>query len=77
MAEVTNELIYEVLKGIQTRLERFDERFEDISEELIGIRTHMHASQGEINRIYTRLGAIETRIDRVEKRLEIITEPAD
>jgi archaellum component FlaC len=77
MAEVTNDLIYEVLKNVQQRLDRMDSRLNDITEELVGVRLHMHAIQGDVNSIFTRLGTLEARVDRIERRLDIVTEPAN
>tara|TARA_R110002020_G_scaffold224505_7_gene434034 strand:- start:1035 stop:1268 length:234 start_codon:yes stop_codon:yes gene_type:complete len=77
MAEVTNELIYEILKGIQDRLSKIEDSQRDIREELIGVRLHMHAMQGEINSIFARTSAIEDRLTKIERRLDIIGEPAE
>ena len=77
MAHVTNELIYEVLKNMQQRLDRIENRLGDITEELVGVRLHMHAVQGDVNSIFTRLGTLEARVDRIEKRLDIVNEPAE
>jgi len=76
MAEVTNDLIYEVLKGIQGRMDRLETGQRDIKEELIAVRLHQHAAQGELNGLLSRIGSVEDRLDRIENRLEIIGEPA-
>ena len=76
MAEISNELLLETLKSVQSRIGMIEDGQRDIKEELVAIRMHQHASQGEINSIYTRLGGIEVRLDRIEKRLDIIDEPA-
>ncbi len=77
MAEVTNELLLGVLNNIQNPLASLEEGQGDVKNELVAIRQHQHASQGEINAIYGRLGSMETRLDRIEKRLDIISEPAE
>ena len=77
MAEVTNDLIFETLKNTRGRIGNLEEGQRDIKEELIAIRLHQHAAQGEINNIYSRLGTIETRLDRIETGIGIISEPAD
>ncbi len=76
MAEVTNDLICEVLKGIQGRMDRLETGQRDIKEELIAVRLHQHAAQGELNGLLSRIGSVEDRLDRIENRLEIIGEPA-
>ncbi len=77
MAEVTNELLLENLKTIQDKLSKLDNGVRDLKEEMVAMRLHQHASQGEINNIYGRLGSIEVRIERIEKRLDIVSEPAE
>ncbi len=77
MSEVTNDLLLENLKSIQDKLSKLDNGVKDIKEEMVAMRLHQHASQGEINNIYGRLGSIEIRIERIENRLEIVTEPAE
>ncbi|MEL6745139.1 MAG: hypothetical protein AAFO68_06690 [Pseudomonadota bacterium] len=78
MAEaIDNELLFRLLQSIQARLDRMDARLGDMTEELVGIRTHQHATQGETNQIYTRVSSVEQRLQRIEKRLDIIGEPAE
>ena len=77
MAEVTNELIYEVLKSIQNRLDKLETGQRDIKEELIAVRLHQHAAQGELNTLLSRMGGVENRLDRIERRLDLIGEPAE
>ncbi|MBC7282402.1 hypothetical protein [Hoeflea sp.] len=77
MADVTNELIHEVLKGIKDRLSKIEDSQGDIREELIGVRLHMHAKQGEINSILSRTSAIKSWLTKIERRLDIIGEPAE
>lgn len=77
MADVTNELIYEVVKGVQSGLGGLETGRRDIKEELIAARLHQNASQGELNASLSRMGGLESRLDRIEKRLDIIGEPAE
>lgn len=57
MADVTNDLIYEVLKSIQTRLDRMDFTLSEVKAELQAVRGHMLAVQQDTSNIYGRLGS--------------------
>ena len=52
MAEVTNALIYEVLKNIQERLGRMEEGQRSIREELTALRGHQLAMQRDVYNIH-------------------------
>lgn len=75
MTEVTNELVYELLKSMQTRLTRMDGKLDEVKLELQAIRGHQLAIQQDVSVIYARLGHIENRVDRIETRLGLL-EPA-
>lgn len=76
MAEVTNELIYEVLKAVQFRMTNIEDGVREVKGELVAIRGHMLATQSDIANIYDKLGKIEYRVERIERRLDIVPEPA-
>jgi hypothetical protein len=69
MAEVTNALMYEVLKSIQQQTQRMDLTLGEVKLELQVIRGHQLAIQQDISVIYSRLGSIELRVDSIERRL--------
>ncbi len=71
MADVTPELIYEVLKQIQTRLGGLEDGQRAIREELQAMRGHQLSTQTDIHNIYVRLDSLEAWSRRVEKRLEL------
>ena len=75
MAEVTNELIYEILKRIQDQLAVLAEGQRAIREELQALRGHQLAMQRDISNIYNRLDVFDARLQRVERRLDL-HEPA-
>jgi hypothetical protein len=75
VAEVTNELMYEVLKQVQERLGRMDGKMDELKQELISIRVHMVATQNDIANIYTMLGRYDARLERIERRLELVEVP--
>ncbi|HEV7285002.1 MAG TPA: hypothetical protein VGN75_09095 [Kaistia sp.] len=71
MADVTNELIYEVLKSIRNDVTRIDHKTDEIKAELQAMRGHMIALQTDLHNIYVTLDRHETRLDRIERRLEL------
>ena len=71
MAEVTNELIYEVMKSIQTRLGNLDDGQREIKSELQALRGHMLAMQTDISNLYAGQAKVELRLGRIERRLEL------
>lgn len=75
MAEATNDLIYEVLKWMQTRLGRMDANIVDVKSELQAIRTHMTGLGQDISNIYQVIGRHDARLGRIETRLGLL-EPA-
>ena len=75
MAEVTNELLYEVLKTIQTRLGNIEQGQREAAARLSAIQTHLMAVEKDVANIYDSLGALDGRLNRVEQRLEIVGEP--
>jgi hypothetical protein len=74
MAEVTNELIYEVLKQLQSDVAGLKDAWQE-NTALNAIRTHMIAQSQDIQNIYAILARHDGRLARIERRLEI-TEPA-
>lgn len=77
MADQTQELMFEVLKSLQGEIRMLREGQRDIKEELIAVRLHQHAAQGELNALLSRMGGVENRLERIEHRLDIVTEPAN
>ena len=74
MAEVTNELMYEVLKALREDIARGQDGQQDIRTELQAIRGHMLAMQTDIGNVYTMLTRHERRLGRIERRLDIVDE---
>ena len=72
MAEVTNELMYEVLKQIQSDMHGLKEGQREHSAALNALRTHMVALQQDVSNIYAILVRHEHRLDRIGRRLEIV-----
>jgi archaellum component FlaC len=77
MAQVTNELMYEVLKRVQERLDHIEDGVRDINGQLNAMRDHMSAQNKDVANIYNKLVGHEMRLERIERRLDLIGEPAE
>jgi tetrahydromethanopterin S-methyltransferase subunit G len=75
MTEITNELIYEVLKRMQDRLTALDRKVDEVKAELVSIRGHVVASQQDVHNVYMQLAGQDARLERIDRRLDLI-EPA-
>lgn len=71
MAEITNELMYEVLRQIQADIAGLKLGQHDIKTELVAIRGHFVAMQQDVHNLYSILVRHETRLDRIDRRLEL------
>jgi chromosome segregation ATPase len=71
MAEVTNELIYEILKQLQDRMGAFEKKIDEVKGELQALRIHSLAIQQDTQNIYATLTRHDARLDRIERRLEL------
>jgi len=71
VAEVTNDLILEILKSLQGDIRLLKDGQSEIKQELISIRGHMISIQSDISNIYGILARHDDRLDRIERRLEL------
>lgn len=83
MAEVTNELIYEMLKAMQVRLGNLEENTREVRGEVRALRSaisaidnRMGAFHMDLANLYEASGAMEGRMSRIERRLEITDTPS-
>jgi DNA repair ATPase RecN len=72
MAEVSNDLIYEVLKQIQERLGNVDSKVTELKAEMQAFRGHLVSLQQDVHNIYTILDRHDARLDRIERRLQLV-----
>jgi hypothetical protein len=72
MAEVTNELMFEVLKQVQSDVTGIKETLPETNASLNAVRIHMVGLQQDISNIYTALTRHDARLDRIERRLNIV-----
>lgn len=75
MAEVSNELIFEVLNQVQQRLDRVDHKIDEIKSELNALRGHQISMQQDLQNVYGILGRSDVRLDHIERRLELTDVP--
>ena len=78
MADVSNELIYEVLKPVQSRLPNIEHKLEEIDGRhavLIGrlesVRMEVAAAHIGIESIYKSISHSDGRLARIERPLEL------
>lgn len=69
---VTNELIYEVLKTIQSRLERQEDLLKELHEGQLRTREDANAVRGDVLRLERQLASLDVRLGRIEKRLNLV-----
>ena len=75
MAEVSNELIYEVLKILQRDVGEVKSSIGDVKTELNALRGHMISLQQDVHNIYGILGRHDSHLERIGHRLELSDAP--
>jgi septal ring factor EnvC (AmiA/AmiB activator) len=83
VADVSNELIYEVLKSVQFRLAQVDGKVDEVRQGMQAFGTSQNAIRQEITGIHEEILGIhatlvrhEARLDRIDHRLELSDAPA-
>jgi predicted nucleic acid-binding Zn-ribbon protein len=71
MSDVTNELMYELLKRMNSRLDRIDDSVRDMTRELQAMREHILAINKDVSNVYSRLVSHDLRLERIERRLDL------
>jgi septal ring factor EnvC (AmiA/AmiB activator) len=82
MADVTPELMYEVLKSVQARLGQVDGKLDELKQEMQASRTAQNGIRQEIASVFEEISGVhktlirhEDRLDRIERRLELHDTP--
>lgn len=75
MANVTNDLLYEVLKAVQRDTTVLRNDVTDLKSQMTSVRGHLIAIEHDVANIYARLGDHDDRLERIETRLGLL-EPA-
>ncbi|ACF02841.1 hypothetical protein [Rhodopseudomonas palustris] len=76
MAEVSNELIFEVLKQVQQRLDKVDHKVDELKSEMNAMRGYLISMQQDVQNVYAILGRYDGRLEHIERRLELNDAPA-
>lgn len=71
MAEVTNELMFELLKRMQADISSLKQGQRDQRDDILSLRNQMHSMQGDMNSVRGSIGHIEDRLERIENRLDL------
>lgn len=71
MAQVTNELMYELLKKIHLRMDKLENSLGEVKHEIVAMRLQGLGTQTDINNIYSINARIDQRLERIEQRLEL------
>lgn len=71
MPEVTNDLIYEILKRLQTDIGEVRKTLADHGHQLIRIREEINALRGDDLRRESMQAQMDHRLERIEKRLSL------
>lgn len=70
MAEVSNEVLHEGLKNLQSRMNRMHQSLGDLRQEIVSLRLVQMSVQNDIHNIYGILARNDERIERIESRLD-------
>ena len=72
MTTVNNELIYEVLKQIQTDVAALHHGVKELKTGQSAIRKDIHRLDGNLLRIDDEFVSVNERLDRIEKQLSLV-----
>ena len=71
MAEITNELMYELLKKMNQRFDRIENGLGELKNEMQSMRGTLISVQQDVHNIYGILSRHDVRLERIENRLEL------
>lgn len=74
MNDVSNALMLEILKSLQSGQNDIKAQLHGIREEIHAMRTHMSATQSDINNLYVGMSDMKRDIERVKTRLNLTDE---
>ena len=69
MAEITNELMYEVLKAVRADVAAMKTDLADVKATQLRMREDFHRFEGDLLRIERMEASTQLRLDRIEIRL--------
>ncbi|AZO43672.1 hypothetical protein EJ076_22540 [Mesorhizobium sp. M7D.F.Ca.US.005.01.1.1] len=71
MPEVTNELMFELLKRVHHEIGELRQDVSETKRELNVMRGHMVATQSDIHNVYGILARQDERLERIDRRLDL------
>ncbi|MCW4114439.1 hypothetical protein NPA31_005610 [Aurantimonas sp. MSK8Z-1] len=71
MAEVTNELMYELMKRMHNQISDLRSDVGEVKRELNAMRGTLVSMQSDIHNIYGVTARHDDRLERIERRLEL------
>ncbi len=71
MTNVTNDLMYELLKRVHHDMTELRQDVSEVKREINVIRGHMVGIQSDIHNVYGILARHDERLERIERRLEL------
>jgi len=71
MSQITNELMYEVLKSIQARLDVMSQGLKDLAHGQIRLREDLNNFHRDTIRMEVQFIDFANRLERIEKRFEM------
>ncbi|MCJ8148881.1 hypothetical protein MNR02_07795 [Shinella sp. H4-D48] len=71
MTDISQELMFELMKRIQSDLTTLKDGQRDMRQDIVSLRNHMHVMQGDVNNLHSSMAQVLTRLDRIENRLEL------
>ncbi|TPK65788.1 hypothetical protein FKO01_20350 [Mesorhizobium sp. B2-3-3] len=71
MSEVTNEVMFELLKRVHHEIGELRQDVSATKRELNVTRGHMVATQSDIHNIYGILARQDDRLERIDRRLDL------
>lgn len=71
MSEVTNEIIYEVLKSIQSTLSNHGHQLKELKDSGIAIREDILGVRNDLLRHEKALATLEAEVDHIKNRLDL------
>jgi hypothetical protein len=71
MTEITSQLIYEILRSIQTTLAEMKAGQADHTRQLLRIRDDINGLRGDDLRLESLQATMDARLERIERRLNL------
>lgn len=72
MTAITNELMFEVLKSIQSRLDGMDRSLKDLAHGQIRLREDLNNFHRDTIRLEVQVADVSNRLERIEKRFDTV-----